>query len=99
MFGRLILSLILVSVVCLVQTDRPLHADESRLGLIPMNSRVFDEGVDPVSLRRDPDFIPLNRIPWLGEYLKDDPLLKNLVIQIKVLNDPADHLWRFPGPG
>jgi hypothetical protein len=99
MFGRLFLSIILVSVVCLAQTDRPLHADENRLGIIRMNVRVFDVGVDPALLRRDPDFIPLNRIPWLEKHLDKDPLLKSLVIQIRVLNHPADHLWGFPGPG
>jgi len=75
-------------------------AAEGELGarLMPMNTRLFDLGVEEESLGRSPHFIPLNRAEWLGDLINEDPLLRGEVIHIRVLQQPVTQLWQFPGP-
>ena len=86
------------TIVCLFLAS-DLHAnDNPETRLMRMNTRVFDLGVDPESLRRTPRFIPLNRADWLGQLIAEDPLLQGEVVHIRVLPQPVTQLWQFPGP-
>lgn len=50
---------------------------------IQMQSRVFDLGVDPSTLRRDDTFIPIDRAPWIDAIMEADPYLHSTVIHIE----------------
>lgn len=95
-------TLLLFALILICQVQLTLEAtanDSSETGIIRMNTRLFDLGVDLDSLRRDPDFIPLNRADWLGQIIANDPLLQGEVIHIRVLPQPVTQLWSLPGPG
>ncbi|WP_260003251.1 hypothetical protein [Leisingera caerulea] len=64
-----------------------------------LNTRVFFLGVNPETLRRDADFIPLNRVAWIDSFLSADPHLQGAVVHIRARPQPVTQQWAFPGPG
>ncbi|AML53793.1 hypothetical protein [Falsihalocynthiibacter arcticus] len=73
--------------------------EASKSSFMQMNTRLFDLGVDPESLRRDPHFIPLNRADWLDDIIDNDPVLHGTVVHIRVKSQPITKLWAQSGPG
>lgn len=99
MLASILYRLAIILATCLLPISETSVAADPESHLVEMNSRVFDLSVDPAGLRRDADFIPLNRIPWLEDFLEEDPFLGRLVIQIKIGNIPVQYLFDFPGAG
>ena len=66
--------------------------------LVTLNTPTFDLGTDVSKLRRDPDFVPMNEIDWLGPILDADPLLGPVVFYLEMA-DPsmvsASFLWEW----
>lgn len=66
--------------------------------LVTLNTRTFDLGTDASKLRRDPNFVPMNEIDWLGPILDADPLLGHVVFHLEMA-DPsmvsASFLWEW----
>ncbi|WP_170414633.1 hypothetical protein [Ruegeria arenilitoris] len=74
-----------------------LHAEEEIV--VQLNTRTFYAGEDFSGRDSDAKFLPINRLDWLNEMLKEIPLLDNTVIHIKQLNPGSDSLWSPTGPG
>jgi hypothetical protein len=68
--------------------------------LTTFNTRTFDLGTDVSQMRRDPDFVPMNEIDWLGPILNADPALGAAVLHLRMdhaSNVTAERLWSFDG--
>lgn len=74
------------------------HAQSTPEHLVKLNTRTFDRGTDVSKLHRDPDFVPMNAIDWLGPILDADPLLGPVVFHLEMA-DPsvisASWLWQW----
>ena len=57
------------------------NAEESSFAS-KIQSSLFLLGVPDESLRREPYFIPLDRIPWLWAITQSEPLLKSVIVHI-----------------
>ncbi len=104
MFKALKVTVLLLLAFCPMQSmAEENNHDSPKNWQIPMNTRVFDLGVDPESLWRDPGFIPIDRAPWIFELINEDPVLRGrlygIVVHIDVLPQPVEYLWRFSGRG
>lgn len=75
-------------------------AQSANENLVTLNTRTFDLGTDVASMRRDPDFVPMNDIDWLDPLLDADAVLGATVFHLAVMdksNKSADALWSFDG--
>ncbi|WP_170362269.1 hypothetical protein [Ruegeria arenilitoris] len=67
--------------------------------LVHLNTRTFYAGEDFWGRDSDAKFLPINRLDWLDELLKEVPILDRTVIHIKQLNQDSNFLMSPTGPG
>ncbi|MTI02432.1 hypothetical protein [Roseibium sp. RKSG952] len=67
--------------------------------VVQLGTRTFYAGEDYWGRESEDKFLPLNRLDWLNEILKESPILDRTVIHIDQLNRDSDFLWSPTGPG
>jgi len=85
----------LASLICIVVPAERLHADElpENTSLIELSSRAFDMRADASRIRRSERFIPINRVPWIQDFLFYDADLPPTVVHVRTAASGADYVW------
>lgn len=99
-FRRILKAAGLASLICIVVPAERLHADElpENTSLIKLKSRVFDMRSDVSRIRRNDRFIPINRVPWIQDFLWDDADLSPTVVHVQTAPSGADYVWHPSKP-